>query len=140
MSTVTLHTEELTIRDSTSRPTAATAVSAPPTTTTTAASLLASDQILKPRPVIRSHPHTTTTTSGQEEKYLHTLEGSKDEAASEERRQELVQELAHHVHLYDALQGHNRHLRERITKEGELLAKTCEEIHQLPLHAVPVCR
>jgi uncharacterized protein YaaW (UPF0174 family) len=85
-----------------------------------------SDQILKPQPVVRIHSRQI------EENLLKKLEETTEEAVSDEQRQEMVRQLLHQVHLHDALQSHNKHLRERIVKETDSLARSCQEMHLLP--------
>ncbi|OQV26044.1 putative RalA-binding protein 1-A [Hypsibius exemplaris] len=132
MTTVTLQTEDVSLRDGV-RPAAM------------------SEQILKPQPVTvtTARLHQTQIPSASdvatvEEKYLGLLNEKKDEilstaapAVTEEQHGEMVRELVHQIHLYDALQGHNKHLRDKIRNESDALARTCEEINNLP-HQLPV--
>ena len=88
---------------------------------------------LKPKPAIRTavinKPAEKDAPIKVDDQVPET--NAKDEVIDEVRRKEMINELIQKISLSEALQSHNKSLREKITKESEALARIQEEIQQL---------
>ncbi|GAU92275.1 hypothetical protein RvY_04375 [Ramazzottius varieornatus] len=88
---------------------------------------------VKPKPAVRTAVVNKLTdkepTSKPQDPVAETH--VKDEVIDEVRRKDMIHELIHQISLYEALQNHNKFLRDKIVKESEALARIEGEISQL---------